>query len=64
MEMITEYYLTVAIIAYLVGSIPFGLIVTKMAGKGDIRAIGSSSDSKVDSNGVCTCVCHCWYVLP
>ena len=35
MEMITESYLTVAIIAYLVGSIPFGLIITKMAGKGD-----------------------------
>jgi glycerol-3-phosphate acyltransferase PlsY len=43
MEMITESYLTVAIIAYLVGSIPFGLILTKMAGKGDIRAIGSGN---------------------
>ena len=43
MEMITESYLTVTIIAYLVGSIPFGLILTKMAGKGEIRAIGSGN---------------------
>jgi glycerol-3-phosphate acyltransferase PlsY len=29
--------------AYLAGSIPFGLIVTRMAGLGDIRAIGSGN---------------------
>ena len=30
-------------IAYLLGSIPFGLILTKMAGLGDIRSIGSGN---------------------
>ena len=30
-------------IGYLFGSIPFGLIVTRLAGKGDIRDIGSGS---------------------
>jgi glycerol-3-phosphate acyltransferase PlsY len=32
-----------AALAYLVGSIPFGLILTKAAGLGDIRAIGSGN---------------------
>ncbi|MBI1326845.1 MAG: glycerol-3-phosphate 1-O-acyltransferase PlsY [Alphaproteobacteria bacterium] len=31
------------VLSYLLGSIPFGLILTKMAGLGDIRAIGSGS---------------------
>ncbi len=30
-------------IAYLLGSIPFGLILTRLAGTGDIRAIGSGN---------------------
>ena len=30
-------------IGYLLGSIPFGLVVTRLAGKGDIRAIGSGN---------------------
>lgn len=33
----------VFLIAYLIGSIPFGLILTRMAGLGDIRAIGSGN---------------------
>jgi glycerol-3-phosphate acyltransferase PlsY len=32
-----------ALIGYLLGSIPFGLILTKAAGLGDIRAIGSGN---------------------
>ena len=30
-------------VGYLLGSIPFGLLVTRLAGKGDIRAIGSGN---------------------
>ncbi|MBI1384404.1 MAG: glycerol-3-phosphate 1-O-acyltransferase PlsY [Rhizobiales bacterium] len=33
----------VAILAYLAGSIPFGLVLTRLAGLGDIRAIGSGN---------------------
>jgi glycerol-3-phosphate acyltransferase PlsY len=35
--------LGVAIVAYLLGSIPFGLILTRMAGLGDIRQVGSGN---------------------
>src|SRR5918996_6062966 len=31
------------LIAYLIGSIPFGLLVTRLAGAGDLRAIGSGN---------------------
>ncbi|MDB5411275.1 MAG: plsY [Rhodospirillales bacterium] len=31
------------IVAYLIGSIPFGLVLTRVAGYGDIRAIGSGN---------------------
>jgi len=30
-------------LGYLLGSIPFGLLLTRLAGKGDIRAIGSGN---------------------
>src|SRR5215203_3327968 len=30
-------------LGYLLGSIPFGLLLTKLAGTGDIRAIGSGN---------------------
>ncbi|MCK6418128.1 MAG: glycerol-3-phosphate 1-O-acyltransferase PlsY [Alphaproteobacteria bacterium] len=36
------FYIFLAI-AYLVGSIPFGLVITRLAGHGDIRAIGSGN---------------------
>ncbi len=31
------------VLAYLLGSIPFGLLLTRMAGLGDVRSIGSGS---------------------
>lgn len=31
------------VVGYLLGSIPFGLILTKFAGKGDIRSVGSGN---------------------
>jgi len=33
----------VLVIGYLLGSIPFGLLLTRMAGAGDLRAIGSGN---------------------
>src|SRR5216684_2524295 len=36
-------FLAAAVIAYLIGSIPFGLVLTRLAGYGDIRAIGSGN---------------------
>ncbi|HEX7822372.1 MAG TPA: glycerol-3-phosphate 1-O-acyltransferase PlsY [Sphingobium sp.] len=34
---------TVILLGYLLGSIPFGLVLTRIAGAGDLRAIGSGS---------------------
>ena len=36
-------YAVALIFGYLLGSIPFGLIFTKMAGMGDVRSIGSGN---------------------
>ena len=43
--MLTSSFLTIILIvaAYGIGSIPFGLIFPKLAGRGDIRAIGSGN---------------------
>ena len=43
--MLTSSFLTIILIvaAYGIGSIPFGLIFTKLAGRGDIRTIGSGN---------------------
>jgi glycerol-3-phosphate acyltransferase PlsY len=40
---ITATYAAVFITGYLLGSIPFGLLLTRLAGFGDIRAIGSGN---------------------
>ncbi len=41
--MLNSTYLLVAGFGYLLGSIPFGLLIAKMAGHGDIRKIGSGN---------------------
>lgn len=41
--LVWPYYLAALAGGYLLGSIPFGLIITRMAGLGDIRAIGSGN---------------------
>ena len=43
MEAIGWTHLAAAAAGYLVGSIPFGLILTRLAGEGDLRAIGSGN---------------------
>jgi acyl phosphate:glycerol-3-phosphate acyltransferase len=37
------WWVTAFILGYLAGSVPFGLVITRLAGAGDIRAIGSSN---------------------
>jgi glycerol-3-phosphate acyltransferase PlsY len=43
MESLGPPHLAAALLGYLLGAIPFGLVLTKMAGLGDIRAIGSGN---------------------
>lgn len=37
------YYLAAALLGYALGSIPFGLVLTRLSGLGDIRNIGSGN---------------------
>ena len=37
------YYLAAFALGYILGSIPFGLIITRLAGTEDIREIGSKN---------------------
>ncbi|MCP4318863.1 MAG: glycerol-3-phosphate 1-O-acyltransferase PlsY [Hyphomicrobiales bacterium] len=37
------YYAVALVVGYLLGSIPFGLILTRLAGLGDVREIGSGN---------------------
>jgi glycerol-3-phosphate acyltransferase PlsY len=39
----TQQTLFAIVLGYLLGSIPFGLVLTRLAGKGDIRDIGSGN---------------------
>ena len=36
-------FLYALLIGYLFGSVPFGLLLTRLAGKGDVRSVGSGS---------------------
>lgn len=38
-----EWYLGAALAGYLLGSIPFGLLITRLGGLGDIRNVGSGN---------------------
>ena len=42
-SVVAPIYAATALSAYVLGSIPFGLILTKLAGVGDIRLIGSGN---------------------
>lgn len=37
------FYIFAVIISYLLGSVPMGLLLTQMAGKGDLRQVGSGN---------------------
>lgn len=41
--MVSQAHMVTALLAYLLGSIPFGLVLTRLAGLGDIREIGSGN---------------------
>ena len=41
--MVTLATMAAAVLGYLLGSIPFGVILTRIAGAGDLRAIGSGN---------------------
>jgi glycerol-3-phosphate acyltransferase PlsY len=43
LNMDAPFMIAAAVFGYLLGSIPFGLLLTRMAGLGDIRSIGSGN---------------------
>jgi glycerol-3-phosphate acyltransferase PlsY len=42
-SLVWPYYLAAALGGYLLGSVPFGLLLTRITGAGDLRKIGSGS---------------------
>jgi len=38
-----SYFLAAVVLGYMLGAIPFGLVLTKLSGLGDIRSIGSGN---------------------
>src|SRR6187401_2695653 len=42
-RMNAAYLLQALLAGYLLGSVPFGLLITRLAGAGDLRAIGSGN---------------------
>jgi acyl phosphate:glycerol-3-phosphate acyltransferase len=42
-ELVAPYFATALVLGYLIGSVPFGWLLTRLAGLGDIRAIGSGN---------------------
>ncbi len=43
MAVLTDPHLLAAVVGYLLGSIPFGMVMTRIAGLGDVRNIGSGN---------------------
>lgn len=43
MDSLTPIFVVALILGYLLGSIPFGLLLTRAAGRGDVRDIGSGN---------------------
>ncbi len=43
MDSLWHFFFAAVAIGYVIGSIPFGLVLTRLAGLGDIRAIGSGN---------------------
>jgi glycerol-3-phosphate acyltransferase PlsY len=43
MDSLWQFFLAAVGIGYLIGSIPFGLVLTRLAGLGDVREIGSGN---------------------